>query len=76
MLDMATDIPTRDTAELPKLLSTRQLADYLQVPETTIYLWRTEGRGPVGFRVGKRLRFKASDVEQWLQEQAARAGVP
>ena len=57
---------------LPDLLTLRQLADYLQVPASTIYLWRTQGEGPVGFHVGKRLRFRRDDVADWLAEQSIR----
>jgi excisionase family DNA binding protein len=73
---MALDTPVRDTAELPRLLSVRELAAYLDVPPSTVYLWRSEGRGPKGFRVGKQVRFRASEVEAWLEEQAARASSP
>jgi excisionase family DNA binding protein len=72
---MDTGIPVRDPVELPRLLSVRELAAYLSVPPSTVYLWRSEGRGPKGFRVGKQVRYRAVDVEEWLREQAARAGV-
>lgn len=55
---------------LPSLLSLKQLADYLGVPPTNIYYWRSRGQGPPGFFVGKQLRFRVSDVEAWLEEQA------
>jgi predicted DNA-binding transcriptional regulator AlpA len=39
---------------------------------STIRYWRLRGRGPRGFRVGKQLRFRVEDVQEWLEEQAAR----
>jgi excisionase family DNA binding protein len=72
MLAMAADIPVRDAASLPQLLSVRQLSRYLDVPVSSIYRWRHEGRGPRGFRVGKEVRFKQTDVLKWLDQQAAR----
>ncbi|HXH89810.1 MAG TPA: helix-turn-helix domain-containing protein [Gaiellaceae bacterium] len=65
---MATNSCVPDT--LPELLTVRQLADYLSIPVSTIYLWRSKRQGPTGFRVGKRLVFRAADVARWLEEQA------
>ncbi|MFC5930332.1 helix-turn-helix domain-containing protein [Cryobacterium melibiosiphilum] len=31
-----------------------------------IYDLRTDGRGPAGFRVGREIRFRVSDVLRWL----------
>jgi excisionase family DNA binding protein len=66
MLRMATDIRLADT--LPELLTVPQLADYLGVPVSTIYHWRTKGQGPPGFKLGKRVAFRAGDVARWLDE--------
>ena len=43
-----------------------QLSAFLGVPVATIYGWRTRGKGPVGFHVGKHIRFRREDVEAWL----------
>ncbi len=47
-------------------LSVQQLAEELHVSAQTIYDLRSQGRGPVGFRVGRQLRFRASEIESWL----------
>lgn len=52
-----------------RLLSAQELADYLDVPLKTIYAWRYRGQGPRGFRVGRHVRFRWSDVQQWVSEQ-------
>ena len=65
---------THGDTQLPELLSLRQLAEYLGVPPSSVYYWRTQGKGPPGFQVGKALRFRVDDVDAWLQEQAARSG--
>jgi excisionase family DNA binding protein len=52
------------------LWSLKDVADYLHVPERTVYAWRATSKGPRGFRVGKYVRYKASDVEAWLERQA------
>ena len=48
------------------LLSVAELAEYLAVPEKTIYAWRYRGTGPRGLRIGRHLRFRWFDVEAWL----------
>jgi excisionase family DNA binding protein len=53
-----------------RLITTRELAEYLQVPVQTIHAWRHRGEGPRASRVGRHLRFRASDVEKWLDQQA------
>lgn len=52
-----------------RLLSPRQLADYLNVPLATLYAWRYHGEGPPGFRVGKHVRYRWTDVQVWVQGQ-------
>ena len=44
----------------------------------TIYDLRSQGRGPRGFRVGRELRFRASEIDAWLvrMEQADAARHP
>jgi excisionase family DNA binding protein len=50
-----------------QLWTVRDVARYLGVPTATIYSWRSRGEGPPGFRVGKHLRFRPSEVEAWLE---------
>lgn len=54
---------------LEPLLSIEELADYLDVPVTTIRDWRTDGKGPCAIKVGGRVRFATSDVLTWLLRQ-------
>jgi len=54
---------------LKRLLTVQDLADYLDVPVATIYAWRYHRQGPPGFRVGRHLRFRWSDVEQWISDR-------
>ena len=54
---------------LDRLLTTQELADYLGVPVATLYAWRYAGEGPPGFRVGKHLRYRSSDVNEWIRHQ-------
>ena len=54
------------TDGLGAVLSMSQLARHLGVSVQTLYDLRHQGRGPVGFRVGRELRFRVSEVEAWL----------
>jgi excisionase family DNA binding protein len=48
------------------VLSLSELCAQLQVSAQTIYDLRSQGRGPRGFRVGRELRFRISEVDAWL----------
>lgn len=58
---------------LSKLLTIEELSEYLKVPVSTLYRWRTQGYGPVGRRMGRHLRYREDDVRRWVDglEQAA-----
>lgn len=49
------------------VVSTSELATYLQVSLQTVYDLRSQGRGPRGFRVGRELRFRLTEVHAWLE---------
>ena len=51
-----------------RLMTPKEVAGYLGVPVSTLYQWRTRGRGPVALRVGRHLRWRPQDVESWLLE--------
>jgi excisionase family DNA binding protein len=52
-------------------MSIDQVSDYLQIPVATLYRWRTNGEGPVACRVGRFLRYRETDVDQWLDNRAS-----
>ena len=53
------------------IISAQELAEYLGVPVATIYAWRYRRQGPPGFRVGRHVRFRWSDVERWIEDRIA-----
>ena len=59
-----------DPMATERLMSLEEVAEYLGVPVRTLYSWRATRKGPRGFRVGKYVRYKASDIEAWLERQA------
>lgn len=53
-----------------RLLTVQEVADYLGVPRATIYAWRRQGEGPLGYRVGRHVRYRPEDVDTWLSARA------
>jgi excisionase family DNA binding protein len=51
------------------LLTVQQVADYLQLNESTVYQWAQQGRLPA-IKLGGRWRFRRDDIETWLDAQA------
>ena len=49
------------------LLSVKQVAEYLQLNQTTIYAWAQQGKLPA-IKVGRSWRFRRKDLEAWLDE--------
>ena len=54
---------------LDRLLTVEELAEYLGVPVATLYQWRYRRQGPPGFRVGRYIRYRRNDVEQWIRDR-------
>lgn len=58
---------TLTTDEHDELLTLDELCALLKIPKATAYKQRATGTGPPGYRIGKHLRFKRSDVLAWLE---------
>ena len=39
----------------------------LGVPVATVYAWRSRGQGPRGLKIGRHVRYRLSDVEEWVE---------
>lgn len=62
---------THPESGLGPVLTLSQLAAQLGVTVQTLYDLRSQGRGPRGFRVGRELRFRVSEVDAWLAQLEA-----
>ena len=62
--------------ENDRLISAQELASYLEVPLGTVYSWRHRNEGPPGFRVGRHLRFRWRDVEDWIEHRMRQSQRP
>lgn len=63
---LASDDGVVVTGVFEAALSIQELAARLHVSAQTIYDLRSQGRGPVGFRVGRHLRFRPCEIDAWL----------
>lgn len=57
---------TKGADWVERLLTTTELATYLQRPLGTLYAWRYRGEGPPALKVGRELRYREADVMAWL----------
>lgn len=55
--------------EREPLVSLVEVAAYLGLPPSTLHQWRYRG---VGYRVGRHVRYRMSEVDRWLEAQADR----
>jgi excisionase family DNA binding protein len=51
------------------LLTEAEVAEMLRVSQRTVRRWRNEGSGPPALRVGRRIRYRRSAVEAWLDRR-------
>lgn len=60
--------PDSSTAAAPAdFLTTEELAAYLKVPVPTVRMWRHNGTGPKGVRLGRHVRYRRTDVDRWIE---------
>jgi excisionase family DNA binding protein len=56
-------------AEGDRLLDIDELATYIGVPRQTIYRWRMEAKGPRASKLGRHLRYRRQEIDDWILEQ-------
>lgn len=69
----------RSSAAAARHLTPADLADRLQVKETTLRDWRADGRGPAYIRGESdgdkaTIRYRLADVEAWEESRIVRPG--
>jgi excisionase family DNA binding protein len=51
-----------------ELMTTKEAAEYLGVPESTLRWWRHIGTGPPSFTLGRRtVKYKRCDLDAWVE---------
>ncbi|MDE0778926.1 MAG: helix-turn-helix domain-containing protein [Nocardioides sp.] len=56
-----------------KLLRVPEVAEMTGISENTLRHWRHQGTGPRSARLGRRIVYRESDVEGWIEAQFADA---
>lgn len=60
-----------DVGAKVELLTLQQVAVRYNIAENSLRYWRTQGTGPKSARIGRRVMYRASDIETWVEEQFA-----
>ena len=64
------------TGSIEPVLTLTQIAEHLGVSVQALYDLRNKGRGPRGFKVGRCLHFRVSEVDAWLRQQESEDSNP
>ena len=59
---------TNSTVPLGELLDMDETAQRLKRPVATLRWWRHRGEGPRSFLLGRRVMYRAADVDAWIAE--------
>lgn len=65
-----TSYPTKTPHEHDELLTIKEVAAVVRVPEATLRYWRHLGTGPHSFRIGRSVRYWRTEVLHWLENQS------
>jgi excisionase family DNA binding protein len=49
-----------------RLMTPIELAEYLQIPIGTLYMWNYRREGPLVHKIGRHLRYRLSEVDAWV----------
>ncbi len=58
--------------DLERYLITEEIAERFRTSPGTVRYWRHVGKGPKSFRAGRRVLYRASDVDAWAASLHAR----
>jgi excisionase family DNA binding protein len=53
-------------------LTTEELSERTGIPAETLRSWRTQGKGLAYMRLGRLIRYRLADIEQWEEERLVR----
>ena len=62
---MTTQTQTKPTTTL---MTVSQAADYLGLAVSTLNKWRCHGGGPVFIKMGRAVRYRAVDLDQYIRD--------
>jgi excisionase family DNA binding protein len=50
-------------------LTLDKAAEYLGISPNTLYVWRHRRQGPPSFRMGRRVMYRITALDDWVREQ-------
>ncbi len=59
-----------------EFLTEEEVAGWLKISQRTLQAWRQRGGGPPFIKIGRLVRYRASDMVSWLSGQARAQGQP
>jgi excisionase family DNA binding protein len=62
--------------EAERLMTPQEVADFLAMPVLTLQTWRAKRKGPRVYRIGRHVRYRREEVEDWLEGQSERPVLP
>ncbi len=71
---MATSITGPTIRDTGRLLRPRELSELLGVPVATLANWRSARTGPPFVKVGRHVRYRTGDVDEWIAARVVVAG--
>ena len=66
-------VVSQEALDSREFLDPPSLSHLLHVSVPTLYGWRYRRVGPPAYRIGRHLRYRRSEVEEWLRDQCAGA---
>lgn len=67
---MAQNAPESHTPGPSDFLGIEEMVRDYPWPAGTLYAWRHRGIGPPSVRIGRRVLYRRSQVNQWIRDQA------
>jgi predicted DNA-binding transcriptional regulator AlpA len=52
-----------------EFMTTIEVGELIRSPWSTVRYWRHRGTGPKSFRLGRRVMYRRTDVDQWIAER-------
>ena len=71
-----TDHPDDSETQVPRLFTTKEVADLLQVSERHVSNLSKKEEFPKPIRLGRSVRYLPSDVSKWFDRESARRNDP
>ncbi|MEU9481406.1 helix-turn-helix domain-containing protein [Streptomyces sp. NPDC048191] len=62
-------MPEASPAPEAAFLNLPRAAEYLGISPNTLYVWRHRRQGPPSFRMGRRVMYRISALDTWVQAQ-------